>query len=136
MNIIQAKIKPIMLVTGLLTCTMAYAIFFPHAALTSMFGESLNGGALAQIVVRSWGALITLVGAMLLYGAFREHQRPLILVVAGVSKLVYVTLLIVYGSAYFPLILMPVIVDSIAIVLFAICLAGDYREGLLLETPR
>jgi hypothetical protein len=124
MKIIQAKIKPIMLVTGLLTCSMAYAIFFPQAALTSMFGESLSGGALAQIVVRSWGALITLIGAMLVYGAFRPSQRPLILTVAGLSKLVYVTLLITYGSAYFPLILTPVIVDSIAIVLFAICLAG------------
>lgn len=124
MKIIQAKIKPIMLLTGFLTCTMAYAIFFPQAALTSLFGESLSGGALAQIVVRSWGTLITLVGAMLVYGAFRPNQRPLILTVAGLSKLVYVTLLILYGSAYLPLILTPVVVDSIAIILFAICLAG------------
>jgi hypothetical protein len=58
---------------------IAYAIFFPQAALTSLFGESLSGGALAQIVVRSWGTLITLVGAMLVYGAFRPNQRPLIL---------------------------------------------------------
>jgi hypothetical protein len=127
MNIIQKKIKPIMLVTGFLTCTMAYAIFFPQATLTSMFGESLNGGALAQIVVRSWGALITLVGAMLVYGAFRPNQRPLILTVAGLSKLVYVTLLILFGSAYWPMILTPVIVDSIAIILFAICLAGTAK---------
>ena len=128
MQIIQAKIKPIMLVTGFLTCTMAYAIFFPQAALTAMFGESLSGGALAQIVVRSWGALITLVGAMLVYGAFRPNQRPLILTVAGLSKLVYVTLLIVYGSAYLPMILTPVAVDSITIVLFAICLGGYHGE--------
>lgn len=128
MKIIQAKVKPIMFITGLLTCTMAYAIFFPQAALTSMFGESLSDGALAQIVVRSWGTLITLVGAMLLYGAFKPNLRPLILTVAGLSKLVYVTLLVVYGSAYFPLILAPVVIDSIAIILFAICLAGDPLE--------
>ena len=128
MQIIQAKIKPIMLVTGFLTCTMAYAIFFPQAALTAMFGESLSGGALAQIVVRSWGALITLVGAMLIYGAYRPNLRPLILTVAGLSKLIYVTLLLVYGSAYLPMIITPVVVDSVAIILFAICLAGDHRE--------
>jgi hypothetical protein len=127
MKIIQEKIKPIMLLTGFLTCTMAYAIFFPQAALTALFGESLSGGALAQIVVRSWGTLITLVGAMLVYGAFRPNQRPLILTVAGLSKLVYVTLLILYGSAYFPLILTPVVVDSIAIILFAVCLAGTAK---------
>jgi hypothetical protein len=128
MKFIQAKVKPIMFITGLLTCTMAYAIFFPQAALTSMFGESLSDGALAQIVVRSWGALITLMGAMLIYGAFRPNQRPLILTVAGLSKLIYVTLLIVYGSAYSPLILTPIVVDSIAIILFAVCLASGHLE--------
>jgi len=130
MRMIQTRIKPIMLLTGALTCTMVYAIFFPQAALAAMFGESLGGGALVQIVVRSWATLITLIGAMLLYGAFRPQQQPLILIIAGLSKLVYVTLLLLYGSAYMPMILTPVIVDSIAFVLFAICLAGHRREDV------
>jgi hypothetical protein len=83
-----------------------------QAALTSLLGESLSEGALGQIVVRSWGTLITLVGAMLVYGTFRPNQRPLILTVAGLSKLVHVTLQILYDSAYFPLILTPVVVDT------------------------
>jgi hypothetical protein len=131
MQIIQAQTKPIMLLSGGLTCTMAYAIFFPEAALTSQFGESLDNGALAQIVVRSWAALITLVGAMLLYGAFRPAQRVLILTFAGLSKLVYVILLLVYGSAYMPTILMPIIVDGTVIILFAFCLAGEGRKNNL-----
>ena len=73
MPISASRTKPIMLITGLLTCTMIYALFFPDGALKSMFGESLGGTALAQIVVRSWGALITLIGAMLIYGAFRPR---------------------------------------------------------------
>ena len=32
----------------------------------------------AEIVVRNWGALIGLVGAMLIYGAFDPPGRPLI----------------------------------------------------------
>lgn len=131
MQIIQAQIKPIMLITGLLTCTMAYAIFLPQAALTSMFGEPLSGGALAEIVVRSWGTLITLVGAMLVYGAFRPAQRALILTIAGLSKLVYVVLLILYGREFLPMILTPVVIDSIAVIVFAIYLAGDHREKLV-----
>jgi len=127
MQIIQAKIKTIMLITGFLTCTMAYAIFLPQAALTSLFGESLSGGALAEIIVRSWGTLITLVVAMLVYGAFRPDQRTLILTIAGLSKLVYVVLLMLYGREYFPMILTPVVVDSIAVILFAIYLASDFR---------
>jgi len=129
MYFIQAKIKPIMLLTGVLTCTMAYAIFFPQAALNSMFGESLGSGALVQIVVRNWAALITLLGAMLVYGAFRPYQRPLILTVVGLSKLVYVTLLMVYGSAFMPMILMPVIIDSAAIITFALYLTGNHDQN-------
>ncbi len=118
-----------MLITGVLTCTMAYAIFFPQAALTSMFGESLSGGALAEIVVRSWGALITLVGAMLIYGAFTPKERPLILTIAGLSKLIFVGLLILFGSQYLPRIVTPIVVDSIAIILFGICLPNAHREA-------
>ncbi len=129
MQMIVAKTKLIMLITGVLTCTMAYAIFLPRAALTSMFGESLSGGALAEIVVRSWGALITLVGAMLIYGAFKPKERPLILTIAGLSKLVFVGLLILFGSQYLPKIVTPIVVDGIAIVLFAICLPSAHREA-------
>ncbi len=129
MQMIIAKTKLIMLITGVLTCTMAYAIFFPQAALTSMFGESLSGGALAEIVVRSWGALITLVGAMLIYGAFKPKERPLILTIAGLSKLVFLGLLILFGSQYLPKIVTPIVVDGIAIVLFAICLPSAHREA-------
>lgn len=64
MNIVAANIKWIMLVSGVLTCTMAYAAIAPQAALHATFGETLEG-PLADIVVRNWGALITLVGAML-----------------------------------------------------------------------
>jgi hypothetical protein len=128
MHIIVAKTKLIMLITGVLTCTMAYAIVFPQEALTSMFGESLSGG-LAEIVVRSWGALITLIGAILIYGAFNPKYRSLILIVAGLSKLVFVSLLILYGRQYFPKIATPMVIDSIAVVLFSICLLTDHRKA-------
>ena len=69
MNWIVTNIKWIMLVSGLLTCTLFYAAIAPQAALRSMFGESLDG-QLAEIIVRNWGALLTLVGALQIYGAF------------------------------------------------------------------
>ena len=119
-----------MLITGGLTCTMAYALFSPQAALTSMFGESLSGGgALAEIIVRSWGALITLVGAMLIYGAFNPKQRPLILTIAGLSKLIFVGLLVLLGSQYFPKTIVPIALDGIAVILYAICLPGARSEA-------
>jgi hypothetical protein len=99
MNWIVAKIKWIMLVSGALTCTMVYAAIAPQAALRSTFGDTLEG-PLAEIVVRNWGALIALVGAMLIYGAYRPAGRPLILTVAGLSKLVFIGLVLVYGRQF------------------------------------
>jgi len=64
MSWIVAKMKWIMLVSGALTFTMLHAAIAPQAALRSTFGEALEG-PLAEIVVRSWGVLITLIGAML-----------------------------------------------------------------------
>jgi len=99
MNWIVANIKWIMLVSGVLTCTMLYAAVAPQAALRSTFGETLEG-PLAEIVVRNWGALIGLVGAMLIYGAYDPPGRPLILTVAGLSKLVFIGLVLAQGRQY------------------------------------
>lgn len=96
---IVTGIKWIMLASGALTCTMLYAAIAPQSALQSMFGETLEG-SLAEIVVRNWGALITLVGAMLIYGAYDPPGRPLILTVAGVSKLIFIGLVLSYGGKY------------------------------------
>lgn len=99
MQWIVARIKWIMIVAGVLTCTMIYAAIAPQAALRSTFGETLEG-PLAEIVVRNWAALITLVGAMLIYGAFNPPARPLVLTVAGLSKLTFIGLVLAHGTQY------------------------------------
>jgi hypothetical protein len=58
-----------MLISGGLTFTMFYGLFAPQAALESMFGASFNG-TLENIVIRSWSALVGLMGAILIYGFF------------------------------------------------------------------
>ena len=99
MQAITANIKWIMLVAGTLTCTMIYAAIAPQAALRGTFGETLEG-PLAEIVVRNWAVLITLIGAMLIYGAYHAAVRPLVLVVAAVSKLIFIALVLAQGSRY------------------------------------
>ena len=95
----RSAIKWIMLVSGALTCTMVYAAMAPQAMLRSTFGETLDG-PLADLVVRNWGALIFLVGAMLIYGAFNTAVRPLVLLVAAASKIVFIALVLSNGSRY------------------------------------
>jgi hypothetical protein len=99
MSWIVDKIKWIMVVSGALTCTMIYAAIAPQTALQGTFGETLQG-PLAEIVVRNWGLLITVVGAMLIYGAFDPPSRPLVLTVAGLTKLAFIVLVLSQGSRY------------------------------------
>ena len=99
MKWLVANMKWIMLVSGALTCTMVYAAVAPQASLHSTFGESLEG-PVAEIVVRNWGALIVLVGAMLIYGAFHAPVRPLVLTVAGLSKIIFIGLVLAHGPRY------------------------------------
>jgi len=99
MSFITRHIKWLMLLSGLLTCTMIYAVFAPQAALESTFGASFHS-PLADIVVRSWGILITLVGGMLIYAAFNPPSRKLVAAVAATSKSSYATLVLIFGQQY------------------------------------
>ena len=65
---IVANIHWIMTVSGVLTLTMVYSAVAPEAALRSTFGEGLSG-PVADVVVRNWGALIALMGVLLICGA-------------------------------------------------------------------
>ena len=124
MNFIAANVKWIMLVSGALTCTMAYAAIAPQAALQSTFGEALQG-PLAEIVVRNWGALITLMGAMLIYGAFKPPVRPLVLIVAGASKLIFIALVLSQGGHFLlEQAGIAIALDLIWVILFALILLG------------
>ena len=87
MHYFVSNFKWIMLVSGLLTCTMFQGLIWPQAALQANFGETMEG-PLAEIIVRNWGALIGLMGLMLIYGAFAASVRRFTLVVAGTSKII------------------------------------------------
>ena len=124
MNWIVTKIKWIMLVSGLLTCSMLFTAIAPQLVLSSMFGMTLEG-AVAEIVVRNWGALIGLVGAMLIYGAYHSPTRSLVLVVASVSKLIFISLVLLYGKQYLGHQAgVAVVGDLLMVVLFVIYLAS------------
>jgi hypothetical protein len=132
MHWITTYIKWIMLVSGVLTCTMVYAAIDPQGALRNTFGATLEG-PLADIVVRNWGALITLVGALLIYGAYRPASRALVLVIAVVSKLFFIGLVLVYGQAYLGKAGVAVVFDLLVVALFIIHLV-QLRSGS--NTPK
>jgi hypothetical protein len=94
----------------------------------STFGEFVDG-PVAQIVVRSWGVLIGLVGLMLIYGAFDVASRRLALLVAAASKIAFISLVLVFGQQFLQhQVGTSVVVDSIMVVLFVAYLVAAPRS--------
>ena len=88
-----------MLISGVLTATMFYGLFAPQSALESMFGVSFDG-SLESIIIRSWSALVGLIGAVLIFGAFNENHRVFAIAIAAFSKTIFVSLVLIYGQAF------------------------------------
>ena len=123
MNWIVANIKVIMLVSGALTCSMILAFVAPQAGLQATFGTTIDG-PIAQIVVRNWGALITMVGGTLIYGAYVPVHRGLILTVAAISKAIFISLILIHGQEYLSVAMPALIFDGIVIALYLAYLAS------------
>ncbi|WP_293906430.1 hypothetical protein [Phenylobacterium sp.] len=117
MDILVAQFKWILLAAGLVTLTMLQAAVAPRAAFRLLLGEAPQG-PLALMLARSWGVLIGLTGAMLVWAAFHPEVRPLVLVVAGTSKLAFIALVLSHPP-HRRKALVPVIVDGALVVLFA-----------------
>ena len=128
MNWVVARIRGIMLVSGALTCSMISAAIAPQAALRMTFGEALQG-PLAEILVRSWGALVALVGAGLIYGAYDAGSRRLILAMAALGKLFFIGLVLAYGRRYLPQASLVIVSDTVMSVLFIAYLAAAGRRA-------
>ena len=128
MSWIERNIKWILVVAGIFTSGMIYAVFAPQAALRAQFGESL-AGPVADMVVRNWGALITLVGLMILYAAFHPEIRRFVLVVTGISKVIFIALVIAGGSNFMghPIVI-AALVDIVIVVLFGAYLLATARR--------
>jgi hypothetical protein len=133
---IVVNIHWIMILSGVLTMTMVFAALAPEAALRSTFGESVSG-PVADIVVRNWGALIALIGAMLIYGARKPAVRPMALTVAGASKAMFVALVLSHGGRFLGYQAgIAVLVDVLWVMIFAAYLlsvrrtpTGDVKVG-------
>ena len=116
MNVIIKNFKWVMLVFGTLTFTMFYGLFAPQTALESMFGASFDG-TLETMVVRSWSALVGLMGAMLIYGAYSEKNRIFSISIVALSKVVFVSLILLYGQAFIGKVGLAIMMDCIFIIL-------------------
>ena len=127
-----------MLFFGIITCTTFFAVIAPQDALLNMFGSNLTE-PLANLLVRSWGFLVFIMGALLIYGAFNEETRLLCIITAGVSKVGFLLLIMIFGTNYIETLWVTVVFDLIAVLILATYIAFLKRMGsggLLLDGAR
>jgi hypothetical protein len=121
MEFAKSNFKWVMLVSGFLTATMFYGLIAPQAALESMFGASFEG-SLESVIVRSWSALVGLVGMILIYGALVERHRVFAAAIGALSKSIFVFLVMIYGQEFLgqaaPAIIIDVVVVLATLVFF------------------
>ena len=124
-----------MLASGALTCTMFYGLFAPQAALESMFGASFNG-TLENIVIRSWSALVGLIGAILIYGFFSQNNRVFSITVAAFSKIIFVSIVFLYGREFLVKAAPAIAMDCVVIILSGVYLFSvTYQRLSSIQRP-
>jgi hypothetical protein len=107
---------------------MIQTVFAPHRAMRTFFGEGVETAS-AEIVVRSWGALIALGGGMLIYAAFHAPSRPLALAFTGLGKLTFIGLVLSHGARFLDHEAgVAVVADSVMVLLFAAYLVATRRR--------
>ena len=113
------NIKWIMLFIGAFTCTTLFAVIDPQNALINLFGSNLTE-PLADLVVRSWGFLVFIMGTLLIYGAFSANSRMLCVITVGISKLGFLFLILIFGTDYIDTLWITVAFDAMSILVLAV----------------
>ena len=82
---LAAHIELILLITGLATAGALALFLAPVTMMNMLFGQA-PADALSLLIVRHWGLLVGLVGALLVYAAYHPEIRVPTLIVAIVEK--------------------------------------------------
>lgn len=136
MNAVVKNIKGIMVVSGGLTATVAYAAVAPAAALQSTFGESLSG-PVGELLVRNWGVLVGLLGILLIHGAFNPATRRAALIAGGLSKVWFIALVLANGTRFLGHGAgTAVVADTIMVALYATYLMATRHDPMALPATR
>src|SRR5215468_12649569 len=84
-TMLAAHIQLILLTTGLVTAGLLVVFVAPIPVMKVLFGQAPSD-ALSLLIVRHWGLLVCLVGALLIYAAYHPEVRVPTLIVAIVEK--------------------------------------------------
>src|SRR5262245_50371229 len=120
---LAAHIELILLITGLATAGVLVLSLAPVPAMKVLFGQAPSD-ALGLFIVRHWGLLVCLVGALLIYAAYHAEVRAPTLIVAIVEKVALVLGLLISPFRHRPTVLAMVLADASMAAVYLMYLAG------------
>ena len=94
---ISRYIKPILIITGIITASMIVAFFAPAIVLNQLFADPPSD-AVGLALTRHWGLLVFCFGGLLIWAAYRPELRKPVLVFTIVEKVA-----LVLGILFLPL---------------------------------
>jgi hypothetical protein len=113
-----------LLLTGVATCLALVLFLFPRQMLA--FGFAIRSPQpIIVLMARHWGLLVFLVGALLVYAAFEPAIRVPTLLVAGVEKTVFASLIFLGPTTRTSRIAPAAAVDAVFALLYLICLLAQ-----------
>ena len=120
---INAYIKPILIVSGLVTAA-AVAVFFAPATVLAMYFEQVPSDALSLAIARHWGLMVFCIGALIVWAAYRPELRTPVLVLACLEKVALVIGIFALPLQARPKASVVALTDATFTVLYLLYLAG------------
>lgn len=82
---VTEHIHTILLVTGIITCSLVVGVFAPGVVLRYCFFED-RPSATQTLMVQHWFLVVALIGSLIVYAAFDPAVRTVVLTAAVVEK--------------------------------------------------
>jgi hypothetical protein len=120
---LAAHSELILLITGLATAGALVLCLAPVTMTKMLFGQAPSDAA-SLFIVRHWGLLVSLVGALLIYAAYHPDVRVPALVVAIVEKAAIALGLLISPLRRRPAVLLMVLADGGMALVFLVYLLG------------
>ena len=120
---LAAHIELILSVTGLATASVLVVFLAPVPVMKVLFGQSPSD-TLSLLIVRHWGLLICLVGALIIYAAYHAEVRVPTLIIAIAEKVVLVLGLLISPFRQRPTVLAMAVADAGMSAVYVMYLTG------------
>ncbi|HVS37135.1 MAG TPA: hypothetical protein VMS17_16355 [Gemmataceae bacterium] len=120
---LAAHAELILLITGLATAGALALVVAPAPLMKRVFGQA-PADPLGVSIARHWALLIFLVGALVVYAAYRPEVRVPTLIVAVVEKAAFVVLMLTSPLRRRPAVMVMALADAGMAALYGIILTG------------